>query len=444
MRDRSSYMIMQDPSSTGTSPGSEELSRRAREVIPHGVNSPVRHYDPYPFYATRSDGSRIWDADGRELVDLCNGYGAMLLGHRHPDIVRAVTDQIAHGTLFCVPTQLETEVSEMIAGNYPSVDLARMVNTGSEATMTAIRLARGYTGRPKIVTFEGGYHGAHDSVLVRAGSGSAHLGVPASEGGLPGVSSQTIVARYNDPAGLAEIIESHDNEIAAVIMEPVMANMGLIPPKDGFLEEVRRMTRQHGILLIFDEVVTGFRMSQGGAQRYYHVTPDLTTLAKALGNGFAAAAIGGRRDIMEMLAPGGNVYQASTFAGNPVAAAAAAASIRTINGMAGTLYGDLERICGKVASAVDEIASDLGIPHRVHHISSMMQVFFSDGDVYDYRTAKRSDAARFREMFDGLLENGTFVAPSQYETVFFSAALNREDVVGVVESYRTSLERMRR
>lgn len=435
---------MQDPPYSGVHSKSEKLSRRAREAIPHGVNSPVRHYDPYPFFAVRSEGSRIWDADGRELVDLCNGYGALLLGHQHPDIIRAVTDQINRGTLFCVPTQLETEVSEMIAGNYPSVDLARMVNTGSEATMTAIRLARGYTGRPKIVTFEGGYHGAHDSVLVRAGSGSAHLGVPASEGGLPEVSRQTIVARYNDPGALAEIIESHDSEIAAVILEPVMANMGLIPPKDGFLEEVRRMTRQRDILLIFDEVVTGFRMSPGGAQQYYRVRPDLTTLAKALGNGFAAAAVGGRREIMEGLAPGGNVYQASTFAGNPVAAAAAASSIRTINRMAGTLYGGLERICGQVASAVDDIASDMNIPHRVHHLSSMMQVFFSDGEVYDYRTAKDSDAARFRELFDGLLENGTFVAPSQYETVFFSAALDAEDVDRVVESYRSSLERMRR
>ena len=442
MRVVSLWVIMQDPSCPGPGSRSERLSRQAREVIPHGVNSPVRHYDPYPFFAVRSEGSRIWDADGRELVDLCNGYGAMLLGHRHPDIVGAVADQMERGTLFCVPTQIETEVSRMIAGNYPSVDTARMVNTGSEATMTAIRLARGYTGRPRIVTFEGGYHGAHDSVLVRAGSGSAHLGVPTSEGGLPEVSGQTVVARYNDPGTLAEVIESHGEQIAAVIMEPVMANMGLIPPRDGFLEEVRRMTAQQGILLIFDEVVTGFRMSPGGAQQYYRVRPDLTTLAKALGNGFAAAAVGGRRQIMEGLAPGGNVYQASTFAGNPVAAAAAAASVRTLNRMAGTLYGDLERICGRVASAVDDIASDLGMPHRVHHISSMMQVFFSDGDVYDYRTARRSDAARFRDLFDGLLDAGVFVAPSQYETVFFSAAMNQEDEDKVIESYRSSLEGM--
>ena len=418
---------------------SEEMSRRAREVIPSGVSSPVRHYDPYPFFAVRSEGSHIWDADGRDLVDLCNGYGAMLLGHRHPDVVAAVADQLSRGTLFCVPTEAETEVSGLLRENYPSMEMSRMVNTGGEATMTAIRLARGYTGRPKIVTFEGGYHGAHDSVLVRAGSGSAHLGVPASAGGLEEGAGQTLVAGYNDLDGLAYLLESR-HDVAAVIMEPVMANMGLIPPDKGFLEGVRRLTDQHDILLIFDEVVTGFRMSPGGAQRHYQIRPDLTTLAKALGNGFAAAAVGGRREIMEMLAPGGNVYQASTFAGNPVATAAAAASIRTINRLAGTIYRDMERSCRRVAGAIRDVASDLHIPHVVHQESSMMQVFFTEGAVRDYRTASQADRRRFARLFGGLLERGVFVPPSQYETVFFSAAITPdEDVELITEAYRGSL-----
>ena len=418
---------------------SEGLAARARHTIPYGVNSPVRHYDPYPFFATRADGGRMYDADGHTMIDMCNGYGALLLGHRHPDILGAVAEQMKRGTLYCTPTQTEVEVSELIRGNYPSMEMSRMVNTGGEATMTAVRLARGYTGRDKIVMFAGGYHGAHDTVLVKSGSGSASM--PASAGSPPGAAGHTIVLPYNDVEGFAGVVESRE-DIAGVIMEPVMANMGMIPPKKGFLEGVRHTTRQRDIVLVYDEVVTGFRVSPGGAQSHYGVRPDLTTLAKALGCGFAAAAVGGRRDIMECLAPGGTVYQASTFAGNPVAAAAAAASIRTINGMAGSLYARLERQCGRLAGAVRDAAADNNIPCVVHHMSSMMQVFFTGGMVYDYDTARRADASMFSRLFAGLLERGIFVAPSQFETVFLSAAHTDQDIDITARAYQDSMGAM--
>lgn len=415
---------------------SGKLARRARDAIPYGVNSPVRHYEPHPFFAAGGNGSRIYDADGNTMIDMCNGYGALLLGHRHPAVLGAVAEQLGRGTLYCTPTEAEVETAELIRTNYPSMEMSRMVNTGGEATMTAIRLARGYTGRDKIVMFAGGYHGAHDSVLVRSGSGSASM--PASAGSPAGTANHTVVLRYNDLEGFADAVESRD-DIAGVIMEPVMANMGLIPPRDGFLEGVRRITKSRDILLIFDEVVTGFRMSPGGAQSYYGVRPDLTTLAKALGCGFAAAAVGGRRDVMERLAPGGTVYQASTFAGNPVAAAAATASIRAINDAAGTMYGRMESQCAQLAGAVREAAAECGIPCVVRNLASMMQVFFADADIRDYDTAKRADAARFARLFAGLLERGVFVAPSQFETVFLSAALSDADMDAVVQAYRDAL-----
>ena len=417
---------------------SHSLSMRAAKCIPHGVNSPVRHYDPYPFFAVRSEGSHIWDVDGNRLIDLCNGYGAMLLGHRHPKIIKAVGEQMEKGTLFCIPTEMEIEVSEMLKRNYPSIDMARMVNTGGEATMTAIRLARAYTGNPKIVTFEGGYHGAHESVLVKAGSGSAHMGISSSAGVLPEVSGHTIVAKYNDIEGFGNIMESRQ-DIAGVIMEPVMANMGLIPPKSGFLQAVRHITKERDVPLIFDEVVTGFRMSPGGAQSYYSVIPDITTLAKALGNGLAAAAIGGRRDMMEQLAPHGQVYQASTFAGNPVAAAAAVASMHAINNTADSMYPRLERYCITLANAIRDAAADSGIPCRINHIASMLQVFFVDHDVYDYATAKKSNTTQFRAMFDSLLRSGVFVAPSQYETAFLSSTMTPENIDTISTAYQDSM-----
>ena len=416
----------------------KELNQQAKSVIPHGVTSPVRHYDPHPFFADRAQGCHIWDTANHKMIDLCNGYGSMLLGHRHPDIIHAVQSQMNKGTLYCTPTQLETDVSSLLCELHPSIESARMVNTGGEATMTAIRLARGYTGRSKIVMFEGGYHGAHDSVLVRAGSGLAQMAISSSAGIPPTIPHNTILARYNDADNLADIMKS-DDDIAAVIIEPVMANMGLIPPDDHFLDAVRHITQQHDTLLIFDEVITGFRMSLGGAQAYYTVTPDITTLAKALGNGFAAAAIGGRRDIMEMLAPGGTVYQASTFAGNPVSATAALASMRTLRRDAHMIYDRLERYCMQISDTIRDTAADLHVPCQVNTISSMLQVFFTDTSVRDAGAAKKSDTDTFTKLFAALLKHGVFVAPSQFETVFLSAAMSDDTVSQICDAYAASI-----
>lgn len=381
----------------------------------------------------------MWDEDNRRYVDLCNGYGALLLGHRRPEIIRAVSAQLSRGTLYCAPTRQETELAGLIRNNFPSMRRVRLVNTGSEATMTAIRIARGYTGRRKIVKFEGCYHGAHDSVLVRAGSGSAHAGVPVSDGGLAEVSRNTLVARYNDAGDLERVLSANREQVACVIMEPVLANMGLVPPAGGFLRDVRRITRQFDVPLVFDEVVTGFRVSPGGAQQLYGVRPDLTTLAKALGGGFAIAAVGGRRDMMDVLSPGGRVYQASTFAGNPVAVSAAVASVRAINRMAGRMYPRLERYCARLSGAAGDAAADAGIPHQINRASSMMQIFFADGPVTDYRTSRAADAGRFGAMFRSLLGRGVFVAPSQFEAVFLSAAHTSADIDEAAGAYGAAI-----
>ena len=421
---------------------SKNLFERAKAVMPSGVNSPVRYFEPYPFFVRRSDQCYMWDADGRQITDFCNGYGALLLGHRRKEIMRAVAAQMDCGTLYCVPTEQETMLSEMIMGNYPSVEMVRLVNTGGEATMTAIRLARGYTKKNKIIKFEGCYHGAHDSVLVKAGSGAAHNGISVSEGGLDEVSRNTLVAQYNNYADLEAIING-DDDIAAVIIEPIIANMGLILPEKNFLEQVKKITRQNGIVLIFDEVVTGFRVSPGGAQEYFGVRPDITTMAKALGNGFAIAAVGGRQDIMENLAPSGRVYQASTFAGNPIAVSAAIASIKTINQLKGRMYSKLEKNCEMISRAIGDIATDYGIPHQINSISSMMQIFFSEKPVTDYATAVSADAEKFKQLFAALLKDGVFVAPSQFEVVFLSNAHAGRDLNHAIEAYRSGLDAVR-
>jgi len=323
---------------------SKKLFDQAKKVIPSGVNSPVRYFEPYPFFVKKSQGSSIWDEDGKKYVDFCNGYGALLLGHTRKEIISAVSQQLKIGTLFCAPTEIEIELSKLIIGNFPSIDKVRLVNTGSEATMTAIRLARGYTKKKKIIKFEGCYHGAHDSVLVKAGSGAAHQGISISDGGLSEVSKHTLVVQYNNSKELEQVLKKN-NDVAGVIVEPILANMGLILPGKNFLFEIRKITRRYHVPLIFDEVVTGFRVSPGGAQKYFGIKPDLTTLGKALGNGFAIAAVGGRKEIMNQLTPAGKVYQASTFAGNPISVSASIASIKTMNKLKNKMYPKLEQYC---------------------------------------------------------------------------------------------------
>lgn len=418
---------------------SKKLFEKAKKVIPSGVNSPVRYFKPYPFFVKKSQGSSIWDEDGKKYIDYCNGYGALLLGHIRKEIISAVSHQLKKGTLFCAPTEMEIELSKLIIGNFPSIDKVRLVNTGGEATMTAIRLARGYTKKKKIVKFEGCYHGAHDSVLVKAGSGSAHHGISVSEGGLSEISKNTLVVQYNNSKELEQVLKKN-NDVAGVIVEPILANMGLILPEKNFLSEIRKITKKHHVPLIFDEVVTGFRVSPGGAQKHFGIKPDLTTLGKALGNGFTIAAVGGRKEIMNHLTPGGKVYQASTFAGNPTSVSASIASIKTINKLKNKIYPKLEKYCSSLSRAIDDIAYDLKIQHQINFTGSMFQIFFTNKPVTDFRTSKKADSKKFQKMFHSLLKGGVFIAPSQFETVFLSDAHTKDDLNKTVDAYQKALK----
>ncbi|MFB5631216.1 MAG: glutamate-1-semialdehyde 2,1-aminomutase [Nitrosopumilaceae archaeon] len=422
---------------------SKKLFTKAKKVIPSGVNSPVRYYEPYPFFVKKSHGSSLWDEDGKHYIDFCNGYGALLLGHIRKEIISSVSQQLKNGTLFCVPTELEIELSKLIIGNYPSIDKVRLVNTGGEATMTAIRLARGYTKKKKIVKFEGCYHGAHDSVLVKAGSGSAHHGISISDGGLEEVSKQTLVVQYNNSPELEKVLKKN-HDVAGVIVEPILANMGLILPDKNFLSEIRKITKRYQVPLIFDEVVTGFRVSPGGAQKYFGITPDLTTLGKSLGNGFPIAAVGGKKEIMDQLTPGGLVYQASTFAGNPISVSASIASIKTMNKLKNKIYPKLERYCALLSKAIDDIANDLKIPHQINFTGSMFQIFFTNNPVTDFKSSKKSNTKKFHKMFHSLLKNGVFIAPSQFETAFLSDAHTKSDLNKTVDAYQIALRSVKK
>ena len=421
---------------------SKKLFGEARKIIPSGVNSPVRFYKPYPFFVKKSKGGTIWDEDGKHYIDYCNGYGALLLGHARREIISAVSSQLKKGTLYTIPTALEVELSKLIRKNFPSMNKIRLVNTGAEATMTAIRLARGFTKKKKIIKFEGCYHGAYSSVLVQAGSGSAHIGISVSEGGLKEISKNTLVVPYNDSHTLEQVL-SKNKDVAGLIIEPVLANMGLILPEKNFLSDVRKITKQHDVPLIFDEVVTGFRVSNGGAQKTFKIKPDITTLGKALGNGFTIAAVGGKKEIMNKLAPGGNVYQASTFAGNPISVTAAINSIKTINKMKNKLYEKLARNCELLVDEIDDLATDYKIPHQINSLASMFQIFFTNKPVIDYKTSKKSNTKKFHKLFSNLLKNGVFIAPSQYETVFLSDAHTDANITKTIGAYGLSLEALR-
>lgn len=418
---------------------SKNLFNLAKKVIPSGVNSPVRYFEPYPFYIKKAQGSSIWDADGNRYIDFCNGYGALLLGHRRKEVISAVKKQLEIGTLYGTPTALEIELSKLIIKNYPSIQKVRLVNSGSEATMTAIRLARGVTKKKKILKFEGCYHGAHESMLVKAGSGSAHNGISISDGVPEDFSKNTIVVQYNDIEQLEYVI-SKNKDIAGVIVEPILANMGLVLPQKNYLKEMRKITNQYDIPLIFDEVVTGFRLGIGGAQEYFGITPDITTLGKSLSNGFVLSAVGGRRDIMDHLVPNGKVYEASTFAGNPISVVAGISSITTMMALKNKIYPKLEQYCNVLSRTTSELANDMQIPHQLNHISSMFQIFFSDSPVIDYETSKKSDTKKFHKFFHHLLKKGVFIPPSQFETAFLSYSHTSDDVEKTIDAYRYALK----
>lgn len=418
---------------------SEELFEKAKKLIPGGVNSPVRAFQPYPFFTERSKGSRIFDIDGREYIDYCLAYGPLILGHAHPKIIEAVKAQLENGSLYGTPTEQEVELAELICSVVPSAEMVRLVSTGGEATMSAIRAARGYTGKKKIIKFEGCYHGAHDCVLVKAGSGATTFGMPDSLGIPEETTRNTIVVPFNDAGKFEEAVKENKDDLAAVIVEPVIGNIGVVLPKEGFLETLRELTEDYGIVLIFDEIITGFRLALGGAQEYYRVTPDMTTLGKVLGGGFPMAAYAGREEIMRLISPSGNVYQAGTYSGNPVSVAASLATLKVLSNKKG-FYSELERKCERIVKPLKKVSEELGLKVQINHVGSMFQIFLTDRPVIDYASAKTADTKRFKEIHSRLLERGVFVPPSQFETCFISTAHTFDEIEKTIESFRHVLQ----
>jgi glutamate-1-semialdehyde 2,1-aminomutase len=410
------------------------LFTEACKYIPGGVNSPVRAFRGVggePIFFARAKGSRVWAADGREFIDYVGSWGPMILGHADPAVIRAVQQTAVNGLSFGAPTEMETIVARRIIELVPSIELVRMVSSGTEATMSAIRLARGFTGRSKIIKFEGCYHGHSDSLLVKAGSGALTLGVPTSPGVPPELASHTVTLSYNDAAGVRAAFAGIGAEVACVIVEPVAGNMNCIPPVPGFLETLREECTRHGAVLIFDEVMTGFRVAKGGAQELYGIKPDLTTLGKIVGGGMPVGAFGGRRDIMEHIAPLGPVYQAGTLSGNPVAMAAGLATLDGLDapGFHARLQASTERLVSGIAGA----AARAGVPLATNHVCGMFGIFFTGAArVTSYAEATTCDVERFKRFFHGMLDEGVYLAPSAFEAGFVSAAHSDADVDATV------------
>jgi len=419
---------------------SEFLFERARKVIPSGVNSPVRFYEPYPFFAVSSKGSRIVTADNVNCIDYCMGYGSLLLGHAYAEVMEYVKSQIDNGSLFCVPTEKEVQLAELISKVVPCAEMTRLVSTGLEATMNAIRLARAFTKKKKVIKFEGCYHGAYDYVLVSPGSDG--VGVPTSEGSVEEVSSQTLVVPYNDTSELEQIVKRNE-DIACIIIEPVPANMGLIIPDKQYLNEIRKITRQLDIVLIFDEVVTGFRLALGGASEFFGIKPDLATFAKAMGNGFPIAAISGKKEIMQQFAPGGKVYQASTYAGNPISVSASIATIEMLMYSKNDLYPRIAKTCDRIVDGIKDELEELDLHFALNAIGSMYQLFFTSGKVDNAKKAHKSSLVMFKRLYDELLQSGIFIPPSQFETCFVSNAHSEDDADKTVESYNDALRKVK-
>ena len=410
---------------------SDELFSRAKARIPGGVNSPVRAFGSVgmtPRFIARGEGDRLWDADGNEYIDFIGSWGPLILGHGHEDVLEAVEKAARDGLSFGAATEREVEMAELICTMVPSVEMVRMVNSGTEAVMSALRAARGFTGRDKIIKFAGCYHGHTDAMLVQAGSGLMTQGIPGSAGVPAGCTRDTLTASYNDLESVRALFEANPAQIAAVIVEPVGANMGVVLPEEGFLPGLRALCDAEGALLIFDEVITGFRLGPAGAQGFYSVTPDLTTFGKIIGGGMPVGAYGGRRDIMEQVAPLGPVYQAGTLSGNPVAMAAGLAQLRVLNDAPELFYAALNAKGDDFFTALDGVLAEAGIPHTTNHVGSLGCVFFTEGPVRDYASAQTSDTALFTKYFTHMLARGIYLAPSQFEAMFLSAAHTQEDL----------------
>jgi glutamate-1-semialdehyde 2,1-aminomutase len=416
---------------------SEKLFELAKGYMPGGVSSPVRAYEPYPFYTARAKGSKIYDVEGKEYIDYCLAYGPLVLGHGNEEVKRAVVDQLEKGWLYGTPHEKEITLAEKIINHYTSVEMVRFVNTGSEATMAAIRLARGFTGRDKIVKIEGGFHGAHDGVLVKAGSGATTFGIPDSKGIPKDSVKNTLQIPFNDAEALTSVLET--NSVAAIILEPVMGNVGPIAPAANYLSEVRRITKENDVLLILDEVITGFRLALGGAQEYYDVDADLTVLGKIVGGGFPIGMFGGKREIMALVAPSGAVYQAGTFSGNPVSVTAGLKTIEILEH--DSVPERINELGATMRTVLSELVRDSGVEGCVSGVGSMFKVFFSpDGAaVKNYADALSCDKAKYMRLFHKMLSSGVFLPPSQFETNFISFAHTDEDIGRTLEAYKVNI-----
>ena len=421
----------------------------AKKLMPGGVNSPVRSYrsvDCNPPFIARAEGSHIYDIDGNDYIDYVGSWGPMVVGHAHPQVVKALQEAATRGTSYGAPTLIESELAKKVMEVYPSIEVIRMVNSGTEATMSALRLARGYTHRNKIVKFIGCYHGHSDSLLVKAGSGMATFGVPDSPGVTPGTAKDTITIPYNDAEAVEKVFAEQGQEIAAIIVEPVAGNMGLVLPKPGYLDLLRKVTKDNGALLIFDEVMCGFRASLGGAQAAYAIKPDLTCLGKIIGGGLPVAAYGGRRDIMEQVSPAGPVYQAGTLSGNPLAMTAGLETLKIITAPPEPGEPDYSRVLTiktkKLVLGVAQKAKEAGVALQVQQAGSMFGFFFSPVEVVDYETSAAADQEAFKVWFKAMLEQGIYLAPSQFETLFMSGAHTDEEVERTIEAAGNALRKV--
>lgn len=413
----------------GSRARSHEVYARALELMPGGVNSAARAFGAVggePIVMQKAEGAHLYDIDGNRYVDYIGSWGPMILGHRPPQVVRAIKDVLELGMSYGAPTEAENTLAELIVEAVPSVEMVRLVNSGTEATMSALRLARGYTGRAKVVKFAGNYHGHVDALLVAAGSSAATLGVPDSPGITPGASQDTLVLPYNDPAALEAVFTAQGSEIAGVILEPVVGNMGCVPGSEEFLATARRLTQDHGAVLIFDEVMTGFRLAYGGTQELRGITPDLTTLGKIVGGGLPLGAFGGKREIMRHVLPAGKVFQAGTLSGNPVATAAGIATLRLLREY--PPYDRLEDLSARLEAGLRDAAAASGVPFYLARVGSMMTLFFSAGPVRNWDDAAKCDTERFSRYFWGLIDRGVYMPCSQYEALFVSAAHTEEEI----------------
>jgi glutamate-1-semialdehyde 2,1-aminomutase len=414
---------------------SKSLYERALKVLPGGVNSPVRacrSVDSLPLFIAQAKGAYIIDADGNQYIDYVGSWGPMILGHRHPAVINAFSSVLNQGISYGAPIEKEIELAECILSAFPAMDMIRMVNSGTEATMSAVRLARAHTGRDVIIKFDGCYHGHADTLLVAAGSGVATLGIPGSPGIPESIAAHTLSLPYNDLNIVSDVMKKQGDSIAAIIVEPVAGNMGMIRPQPGFLEGLRELTQQHGSLLIFDEVMSGYRVGYGGAQVLYNISPDLTCLGKIIGGGMPVGAYGGRLELMKKIAPEGSVYQAGTLSGNPLAMAAGLATLNILQSP--NFYDDLESKTNQLVSGIEKAAKDSGIPIQSDHVGSMMGIFFTDSPVHNFDDAKKSKLEQFKKYFQGMRHHGIYIAPSQFEAGFVSCTHSQADIDQTIEA----------